>query len=392
MLRGWRWHRPNHWAMDITYIPMARGFVYLAVVLIGSAVACCRRTYRSRSRRRSASRPLRRSCTSRQTDIFNPTRQPVHRRDLHDTADRERHRRRHERQGRAWRDNVFVERLWRGVMLAADADLGRRRLRPCEALLARRALRIVPPRSPSSQLDAAGADRGRTGALAVAGRRTRARSSRTATCGRSCWRANGDCMPRRAIDSRDDPDAGPRRAPDVLHVWVRPQGGASLVASTPELLVRRRGREVTASALAGTAPRPPTRGGRSASRRGCWRARRTAASTPSSSTPCGRARVARRRRRRLPDRPELLRLPEAQHLATWRHRSIAGPLRPCSRSAACCTRRRPSAATPACGATRSSRRGARARMVHRRGRVDGRRRRRRAGRRAPERARRGAAP
>jgi putative transposase len=26
--------RPNHvWAMDITYIPMARGFVYLAVVL-----------------------------------------------------------------------------------------------------------------------------------------------------------------------------------------------------------------------------------------------------------------------------------------------------------------------------------------------------------------------
>jgi len=35
--------RPNQvWAMDITYIPMARGFVYLAVVLDGSAVARCR--------------------------------------------------------------------------------------------------------------------------------------------------------------------------------------------------------------------------------------------------------------------------------------------------------------------------------------------------------------
>ena len=34
LLRGWEITRPNHvWAMDITYIPMARGFVYLAAVL-----------------------------------------------------------------------------------------------------------------------------------------------------------------------------------------------------------------------------------------------------------------------------------------------------------------------------------------------------------------------
>jgi putative transposase len=34
LLRGLEITRPNHvWAMDITYIPMARGFVYLAVVL-----------------------------------------------------------------------------------------------------------------------------------------------------------------------------------------------------------------------------------------------------------------------------------------------------------------------------------------------------------------------
>jgi len=34
LLRGLAVTRPNQvWAMDITYIPMARGFVYLAVVL-----------------------------------------------------------------------------------------------------------------------------------------------------------------------------------------------------------------------------------------------------------------------------------------------------------------------------------------------------------------------
>ncbi|MGZ3347427.1 MAG: hypothetical protein ACXU89_00585 [Xanthobacteraceae bacterium] len=34
MLRGAAITRPNQvWAMDITYIPMARGFVYLAVAL-----------------------------------------------------------------------------------------------------------------------------------------------------------------------------------------------------------------------------------------------------------------------------------------------------------------------------------------------------------------------
>ena len=38
LLRGLAIERPNQvWATDITYIPMARGFVYLAVVLTGSA-------------------------------------------------------------------------------------------------------------------------------------------------------------------------------------------------------------------------------------------------------------------------------------------------------------------------------------------------------------------
>ena len=57
LLRGLVIDRPNQvWAMDITYIPMARGFVYLTVVL----------------------------------DWFS-------------------------RRVLAWRDNVFVERLWRSV-------------------------------------------------------------------------------------------------------------------------------------------------------------------------------------------------------------------------------------------------------------------------------------
>jgi putative transposase len=34
LLRGLAIDRPNHvWAMDITYIPMVRGFVYLAAVV-----------------------------------------------------------------------------------------------------------------------------------------------------------------------------------------------------------------------------------------------------------------------------------------------------------------------------------------------------------------------
>ena len=37
LLRGMAIERPNQaWAMDITYIPMAQGFVYLAAVMDGS--------------------------------------------------------------------------------------------------------------------------------------------------------------------------------------------------------------------------------------------------------------------------------------------------------------------------------------------------------------------
>src|SRR3954462_2631031 len=46
LLREMEITRPNQvWAMDITYIPMARGFVYWQSCSIGSAVACCGGAY-----------------------------------------------------------------------------------------------------------------------------------------------------------------------------------------------------------------------------------------------------------------------------------------------------------------------------------------------------------
>ena len=57
LLRGVEITRPNQvWAMDITYIPMARGFVYLAVVLDWFSRRVLSWRDRSRWRRHSASR------------------------------------------------------------------------------------------------------------------------------------------------------------------------------------------------------------------------------------------------------------------------------------------------------------------------------------------------
>ncbi len=71
LLRGTEITRPNQvWAMDITYIPMARGFVYLASQFTGSAFTGL-----------LASKGIAISMDGKG----------------------------------AWRDNVFVERLWRSV-------------------------------------------------------------------------------------------------------------------------------------------------------------------------------------------------------------------------------------------------------------------------------------
>jgi putative transposase len=117
LLRGMEITRPNQvWAMDITYIPMARGFVYLAVVLdwfsrrvlswrlsITMEAAFCVETLEDALARHG------------KPDIFNTDQGSqftgsaftgvLANKGIAISMD-----------GKgAWRDNVFVERLWRSV-------------------------------------------------------------------------------------------------------------------------------------------------------------------------------------------------------------------------------------------------------------------------------------
>jgi len=117
LLRGLSIERPNQvWAMDITYIPMARGFVYLAVVLdwfsrrvlswrlsITIEAAFCVETLHDALARHG------------KPDIFNTDQGSqftsadftgmLHDNGIAISMD-----------GKgAWRDNVFVERLWRSI-------------------------------------------------------------------------------------------------------------------------------------------------------------------------------------------------------------------------------------------------------------------------------------
>ena len=117
LLRGMEITRPNQvWAMDITYIPMARGFVYLAVVLdwfsrrvlswrvsITMEAAFCVETLEDALARHG------------KPEIFNTDQGSqftgaaftgvLAKNDIAISMD-----------GKgAWRDNVFVERLWRSV-------------------------------------------------------------------------------------------------------------------------------------------------------------------------------------------------------------------------------------------------------------------------------------
>jgi putative transposase len=117
LLRGLEIVRPNQvWAMDITYIPMAKGFVYLAVVLdwfsrrvlswrvsIAMEASFCVETLEDAL------------ATHGEPDIFNTDQgsqftceaftDVLHKNEIKISMD-----------GKgAWRDNVFVERLWRTV-------------------------------------------------------------------------------------------------------------------------------------------------------------------------------------------------------------------------------------------------------------------------------------
>ena len=117
LLRGVEVARPNQvWAMDITYVPMAKGFVYLAVVLdwfsrrvlswrvsITMEASFCIETLEDAL------------ATHDKPDIFNTDQgsqftceaftDVLHKHEVKISMD-----------GKgAWRDNVFVERLWRSV-------------------------------------------------------------------------------------------------------------------------------------------------------------------------------------------------------------------------------------------------------------------------------------
>ena len=112
LLRGLVVDRPNQaWAMDITYIPMARGFVYLAAVVdwfsrrvlawrvsIDMAVGFCLEAVEEALVRHG------------KPDIFNTDQGSQFTGLLADNGIAI------SMDGRgAWRDNVFVERLWRSV-------------------------------------------------------------------------------------------------------------------------------------------------------------------------------------------------------------------------------------------------------------------------------------
>ena len=117
LLRGMAIARPNQvWAMDITYIPMARGFVYLAVVLdwfsrrvlswrlsITMEAAFCVETLEDALARHG------------KPDIFN-TDQGSQFTGTTFTGVLIKNAIAISMDGKgAWRDNVFVERLWRSV-------------------------------------------------------------------------------------------------------------------------------------------------------------------------------------------------------------------------------------------------------------------------------------
>ena len=117
LLRGLKVGRPNQvWAMDITYIPMARGFVYLAAVVdwftrrvlshrisITMEAAFCVETLEEALARHG--RP----------DIFNTDQGSQFTSEAF-TGVLSRHGVAISMDGKgAWRDNVFVERIWKSV-------------------------------------------------------------------------------------------------------------------------------------------------------------------------------------------------------------------------------------------------------------------------------------
>jgi putative transposase len=117
LLRNMTITRPNKvWAMDITYIPMARGFVYLAAVLDWASRRVLSWRLSITLEAAFCVEALEEALAKHgKPDIFNTDQgsqftgaaftSVLHRNDIAISMD-----------GKgAWRDNVFVERLWRSI-------------------------------------------------------------------------------------------------------------------------------------------------------------------------------------------------------------------------------------------------------------------------------------
>jgi putative transposase len=101
--------------MDITYIPMARGFVYLAVVLDWFSRACCRGAYQSLEVEFCLEAVEEALVRHGKPEIFN-TDQGSQFTGGEFTGLLLKHAIAISMDGKgSWRDNVFVERLWRSV-------------------------------------------------------------------------------------------------------------------------------------------------------------------------------------------------------------------------------------------------------------------------------------
>jgi putative transposase len=117
LLRGMTIERPNQvWAMDLTYVPMARGFVYLAVVLDWAT----RRILAWRlSNSMTADAPveaLEEAIAKYGTPEIMNTDQGSQFTSSEFIGTLERHRIAISMDGKGcWRDNVFVERLWKTI-------------------------------------------------------------------------------------------------------------------------------------------------------------------------------------------------------------------------------------------------------------------------------------
>ena len=155
LLRDVTIERPNQvWAMDITYIPMRRGFVYLAAVVdvVQPARAGASRVdhHGGGVLRRSAGGGAGEAWQAR--DFQHGSGQPIHQRStsrgvllnakIAISMD-----------GKgAWRDNVFVERLWRSVKYE-EVYLQRLRQRVRGARLDWPISGLLQQRRPHSSLD-----------------------------------------------------------------------------------------------------------------------------------------------------------------------------------------------------------------------------------------------